>query len=1154
MRLNYPWLQDPYYESENEKFSKREFLKSIDNFLNQRQYVKITLLDWNSEAPLKSIEGDIISGSLTKEGSGAVRRAGNINCAFSREEYNVDSLRMDYALNKKIFVEIGIKNETNMYQEYPILWFPQGTFIISGISISSAATSAVNVSISFKDKMCLLDGTIGGKFPSTVILDEMDTQTTSGEKISKKVKIYDIIMEVVNHFGKESIENIVIEDIPDQIGRIIRWTCQDYPLYIAKLSNGTYTCSLDKNDNAFGQAEIVREFQYGDDVGYIYEDFVYDNELTASSGSSITSALDNIKNYLGNFEYFYDEYGIFHFREIKNYLNKSLSAYSQEQNTGKTYYSPYNSVISLQDTDYLMDTLSVGKTVYSFDDSINIISISNSPSYENIKNDFIVHGIRKGTKDSQEKEVFYHLAIDKKPYIKTEGYENILVYKDPLSGFESLCIPEMIEGNILPETGDASLIYGINYSNAPQTISFKVPYTEEELKKLNGETLKELTKTKKEAKDALSAYLKEIITDPNKLDEFLENDEKICTLAFPGLEYELPSEDIMSNSLYFSRLPWQTEKDKPPLNLLGNNERFILSSNFFVFTEKILNTHKYLSTKINPSFKSNVQEQVEFLKNLLSKMSISKSDNSDDKKTLEYLIKTLKKHIEEYLILEPSEEEKEEKNELSIEKTILLGECCVNISEILLNHNIFAFFYEVDEEGDVSVLPSSTGFTKNIDSKKSSYQKILKEKEREKPLIEEEKSLAEKEKTSIEKKLKNLKPGSEKFNKLKKRLDEIIIEITTLDRKLDKVNTEIMVLNENLDTIDIEIAWWENYFKLNSLKDGVSEEEEFPMQTVSFKIDKGCRFWYWDDVWKELEWYEYYGGGNAAEEYINFSSYDDVKNKDYTVIGKDQNKDEQLSYMKKNEQPKNPKPGRYIAKDWRTEIILQGLQGYKMGRDKNSYYFEELIANWPSVYNLREQCFRGEEAEEARRFKSLTEGEYFLDFIDSSSNIFGEYCVDNIGRRQNVVTSNEINCLFEPEIWPIGFIVSDWVKKNFEYKDDSQTEDMYIEKIKTTLQNEGREVLQIPSNNTDITDYLSTGGIPNGAFPQIKLDLLQHTNYQKKLSITAIPVWYLEPNTRVNIKETSTNTFGDFMVQSLSYSLGPGGSMTVTCSETIEKM
>lgn len=1266
MRLNYPWLQDPYYESENEKFSKREFLKSIDNFLNQRQYVKITLLDWNSEAPLKSIEGDIVSGSLTKEGSGAVRRAGNMSCTFSREEYNVDSLRMDYSLNKKIFVEIGIKNETNMYQEYPILWFPQGTFVISSISINSAATSAVNVSISFKDKMCLLDGTIGGKFPSTVILDEMDTQTTNGEKISKKVKIYDIIMEVVNHFGKESLENIVIEDIPDQIGRIIRWTCQDYPLYIARFSDGTYTCSLDEEDEAFESAETIREFQYGDDVGYIYEDFVYDSELTASSGSSITSVLDNIKNYLGNFEYFYDEYGVFHFREIKNYLNKSLSAYSQEQNTEGTYYSPYNSVISLQDTDYLMNTLSVGKTVYSFDDSINIISISNSPSYENIKNDFIVHGVRKGTQNSQEKEIFYHLAIDKKPYIKTEGYSNILVYKDPLSGFESLCIPEMIEDNVLPETGDASLVYGIKYSETnSQKISFEVPYTKSDLEGLDGETLKELTKKKKEAKDALSIYLKEI-TDPDSLDSFLEDEEKVCTLAFPGLEYELPDEDITIGKPFFS-FSWledkeqkQEDEDQPLLRWLEDNEHFILSSNFFVLTEKIIKTPSFLSTEINPSFKSNVQEQIDFLKeDLLSKMfpedkedsSEDKEDPSEDKgdssgneedslkkKSMEILKKymqILKECIEEnYKVLEP-ESSKEGLTELDIEKTLLLGECCVNISEILLNHNVFASLYKADTEGDVSVLPSSTAFTKNIDSKKSAYQKMLKEKEREKALIEEEKAQIEDliaKEDSLESKKQNLdreiefldtfKGSSEYYYKqiheffsrdftekerkkykeegnkfleelfekerslkadalerikseketVSKKLKEhqgdsetIEIELNKINQDLNKVNMEIAVLNENLDAIDIEIAWWENYFKLNSLKDDTSTEEEFPVKTVSFNINKGCRFWYWDDVWKELEWYEYYSG-ETMEEYVNFSSYDDVEDKGYPIISKDQNQNEQLSYIVKNgqsenqeqnNQSENSKPsGCYVAKDWRTEIILQGLQGYKMGRDKNSYYFEELIANWPSVYNLREQCFRGEEAEETRRFKSLTEGEYFLDFIDSSSNIFGEYCVDNIGRRQNIVTSNEINCLFEPEIWPIGFIVSDWVKKNFEYedKDDENAETNYIGKIKATLQNEGREVLQIPSNNTDITDYLSTGGILNGAFPQIKLDLLQHTNYQKKLSITAIPVWYLEPNTRVNIKETSTNTFGDFMAQSLSYSLGPGGSMTVTCSETIEKM
>jgi hypothetical protein len=38
----------------------------------------------------------------------------------SKEEYDIDSMQMDFALNKKIFIEIGIKNETKYYPEYPI--------------------------------------------------------------------------------------------------------------------------------------------------------------------------------------------------------------------------------------------------------------------------------------------------------------------------------------------------------------------------------------------------------------------------------------------------------------------------------------------------------------------------------------------------------------------------------------------------------------------------------------------------------------------------------------------------------------------------------------------------------------------------------------------------------------------------------------------------------------------------------------------------------------------------------------------------------------------------------------------------------------------------------------------------------------------------
>jgi hypothetical protein len=55
-----------------------------------------------------------------------------------------------------------------------------------------------------------------------------------------------------------------------------------------------------------------------------------------------------------------------------------------------------------------------GKSVYDFTNSDLVISYSNNPDYGNIKNDFLVWGIRK-TISGQELPIRYHLAIDKKP-------------------------------------------------------------------------------------------------------------------------------------------------------------------------------------------------------------------------------------------------------------------------------------------------------------------------------------------------------------------------------------------------------------------------------------------------------------------------------------------------------------------------------------------------------------------------------------------------------------------------------------------------------------------------------------------------------------------------------------------------------------------
>ena len=221
MRKTYPYLQEQYTYNLNAEQRKRDFLSLLDNFVNQKQYVQITLLD-KEENPLKSIEGELTGGSISKDGSSAVRRTANLSCTVNGEEYNIEDLSMDFSLKTKVFIELGIRNDTKQYPEYPILWFPQGVFYITDFSANSSTSSGVNISLTLKDKMCRLNGDLGGLLPSTVQFDLMDTQLPSGEYVQQKVLFYNIILELVNHFGGEDINNIIIQDVPLRVRQVVK--------------------------------------------------------------------------------------------------------------------------------------------------------------------------------------------------------------------------------------------------------------------------------------------------------------------------------------------------------------------------------------------------------------------------------------------------------------------------------------------------------------------------------------------------------------------------------------------------------------------------------------------------------------------------------------------------------------------------------------------------------------------------------------------------------------------------------------------------------------------------------------------------------------------------------------------------------------------
>ena len=739
MRKEYKYLQDPWYEDANGQKERRNFLALIDSFVNQKQYVKITLLNW-SEEPLKEIEGELSSGTLSKDGSSSVRRTCQLSATVTRGEYDVEDGEMDFAINKKIFIEIGVKNYTDQYPEYPILWFPQGVFFISDFAITSSASSTVNISLTLRDKMCGLNGVVGGTFQSVTILDEVDTQNASGQFVSEKVLVYNIIQEVVHHFGGEDLNNIVIEDVPLRIKRVMKWA-GDNPIWMvpaentsAQAGNLWYSVELEEPSNKpSGTLQIVN----GTDAGYIFDDFYYTDELIANAGETVTSVLDKLVQYLGNYEYFYDEFGVFHFREIKNYLNTTQAEIV---------------VNDMDKNDYLVDT-TTGKDVYTFSDDSNLVSISVTPSYGNIKNDYVIHGTRKMTNSDISYDVFYHLCIDKKP---TPGntYYDLLLFKEQSTELTKAIFPLSVPTEAdLPQPGNFNLIYRV--------------------------------------------------TDTNSF-FYWENDvykEVEVVKYYPGANQE--------GSLGYTTKDWRTEL---------------------------------------------------YLQGLLAK-----------------------------------------------------------------NNGTDAGLYYSDLENDYTAAQS-------------------------------------------------------------------------------------------------------------------------------------------DDSW-----------------------------------------------------------------------IGQIHRQVKRNRIDTDYYFEELEAFWPQIYDLENQQFYAEQEDKTLLTSALTDGNYFLDFIDPSTSGLGEFSISNIGRRMDVVNNEDINCLFQPDIPDIVFLNID--------------DDDFLEK-RQECQLKGQPFTQVRG---DVYSGFYTGGYKNGAFDQVKYELYLHTNYQKTLSLTSLPVFYLEPNSRATINDKSTNTYGSFMIKTLSIPLGPGNMMATTASETFER-
>lgn len=154
----------------------KDFLKQLDLEKNKETYVKILNLNFNEEVR-ESIEGKVVSGSINIDGASAVRRT----CSLSMvaDEININDYL--WGLHTKIQIFIGLKNNINPEYE-DVIWFNQGIYILTSFNISYN-TSSYTINLSGQDKMCMLNGSIGGTLPASIDFKQEVINTKIYEKV-----------------------------------------------------------------------------------------------------------------------------------------------------------------------------------------------------------------------------------------------------------------------------------------------------------------------------------------------------------------------------------------------------------------------------------------------------------------------------------------------------------------------------------------------------------------------------------------------------------------------------------------------------------------------------------------------------------------------------------------------------------------------------------------------------------------------------------------------------------------------------------------------------------------------------------------------------------------------------------------------------------
>lgn len=1088
-----------------------DFLLKLEKERNREVYARIILLDVN-ELPIEAIEGKVTSGSVNIDGTSTVRRS----CSLQLVSKDINVHDFYWGLKNKFTLEVGLLNDIDA--DYPeIIWFKQGVYVITAFS-ASLGVNNYTISISGKDKMCLLNGDMAGHIMN--ISEDFGVKwywqnDEHTEYIAEDIEIKEIIYKGVQTYAGELPQNIIINDIAECGVQLMEYRGKQ-PLYLIKNNddkiyenmtvNGNMKCWYKDKGKAKQttlsqipkyEKEISTEINQDETtiptvvyfeepteksdeytiykvvggtgaIGYRLTNLTYAGELMAQAGDAFTTILDKIVDMLGNFEYFYDLDGHFVFQKKKNYITSKW--------TGLTGSSTDEENITYAEDNTSNDTFS-----YIFDGNYLITSFSSQPALANMRNDFSAWGVRTSATGA-EIPVHMRMAIDYKPWYYKSFDGTIYVANAKKAG---------------TYVDWRELIYrmAIDYYNHNIEDDFYVKLRENNVVELDGEKIQLYPNGKtgyERYYTDMEAFWRQLYTPTEENKEFsngiITNDET----------------DVKERKdKYYI---WDKTTDPPTCKTYGFLDAVVMKTPE-VDKKYRINTIEYLG--YNPA------REYYLLKNDQLRLSsydetspifmIESYDAEDTSRITKPSVFT--NDMTPLTEIKVPEEGKADYCKLApgnITKSIQIGEKYLTFHRKEKKYSIDTLVDKVELDGievvyalatiDENDIPHATN--EDVVATNGIVSLVSKDKATITigAFIRQGKQLTEAENKDL----------IEKQELLLKTADGILEPIQKDDGSYYywKINTENIQCYEGYSFIYA--------FSVGSVEEPLGYAEVLPEGATDKKrLTNTLKIGIDYDIFCK------YPPANSDKE--KKDKLDKIKADTNSTSGPYKLYIEEEGYLeKKNVIVKFPISGSaltceyYDAGEWKTMYIYT----YRYTGTNYVYYKSEITAEespWNPLVSTNPELLN-----------------FWIDFIDPEASGLEKYAVSQIGPRPKVVNENSVKAIYYREVPNILFEET----RESEFSHQPGYTYIYL--------------------NDALKNLFVMSGQGVSAKDKIEELLNNYTFMSEGIQISGVPIYRLDANTRISVKDTETGISGEYIISRISLPLGHNGTMSITASKAVE--